>query len=492
MLPKHSSGPCWHSNSHFPLTFLSCGTNRSERGRRHQGERPRHWAGSYRGVAVGHQGDAEGLGGQQQPGGEELLDQEPAARRAQALVEQAQLHRGGRRAREVGAAALCLRAGRFWGGTAGYGCSPVLPMHKGMGQSPLAVGQEGDEGVQGREGSESGRQRPAAAGSRTLPARSAGAFHGNFPKIVRGKTSPAGLGCAWVGGTAQHPPPGVGAAGLGGSQGAAAAVSPSRDVQGGISCFRLKKQNRQRLGKGRGRGPAVARRFPGAVPRCQHGPRALSIPPARQPVPQGCSEPALAPGTAAGRCRDGIPACLSPARAAPSRHVPACWVALPGVGGRGSPGTGGSDLAGDGDLRRAAPEVGRGVTAARGRAEPRGQQGRQRQERGGGHGDSGVPWRRSRPGEDFLKPGYARLHAPFLPGATGRLVTPTLLTHAGPLGSGHRGHPGPERGVAAPRPGPAGGLQRVGDRNPTLSSPRSAFPKRAGGVTPCQTPAAVC
>lgn len=116
MLPRHSSGPCWHWKLHFPLSFLSWGTKRAERGWRRPREPPAApRAGSYLGVAVGHQGDAQGLLGQQQPGGEELLGQEEAARRAQALVEEAHLHGGGRRAPELGAAALRLRVGRFRG-----------------------------------------------------------------------------------------------------------------------------------------------------------------------------------------------------------------------------------------------------------------------------------------------------------------------------------------------------------------------------------------
>lgn len=66
---------------------------------------------SYLRVAIGDQGDAEDVVGQHQPRGEELLHQERAARRAQALVEQAQLHGGCRWLRAVGAAALGLREG---------------------------------------------------------------------------------------------------------------------------------------------------------------------------------------------------------------------------------------------------------------------------------------------------------------------------------------------------------------------------------------------
>lgn len=100
-------------------------------------------------------------------------------------------------------------------------------------------------------------------------------------------------------------------------------------------------------------------------------------------------------------------------------RVPACRVALPGAG---CPGTGGSDLAGDGDLRRAAPEVDRVVTAGDGHPEPRGQRGHQRQEgqwRCGGHGD-GVEASPAPP--RLLKPGSARLRAPFLPRSTGLLM----------------------------------------------------------------------
>lgn len=123
-------------------------------------------------------------------------------------------------------------------GTVCVWMQPPPPYFQGMGQSSWDVGQGGDEDVQGPEGSESGQGPPAATGCCGLPARSAGAFHRNFPKIFWGKRYLAGPRCAWVGvqPSTHHR---VGAAAPGGSQGVAepaiTAVSPSMDVQCRIS-----------------------------------------------------------------------------------------------------------------------------------------------------------------------------------------------------------------------------------------------------------------
>lgn len=235
-------------------------------------------AGSYLCVAVGDQGDVEDVVGQHQPRGEELLHQEPAARRAQALVEQAQLHGGGRRARAVGAAALGLRAGGFWGAQG--------PQYlQGTGAKLLGCGCTG----LGREA----RAAAVAAGSCALPTRRWG-FPRELPQNIFGENRSGAAGTC-----------------LGGGAGVVAA--PPRALPD------PPWQQRHRPGwdkpkrwfyaeKAAGDGLGVS-----AAPRCQRGTGSPGIPATRRPVPQGCS----APGTVGD---------------VPTPSVPACRVALPRVG----------------------------------------------------------------------------------------------------------------------------------------------------------------